>query len=131
MHDDAGRPTLRLTAPHPSAPGWLVVAAVLASALAMLPATAFAQHTLTGRITASGEPLSGARVELRRAADTLHTPPARGASDERGRYELRGLPADRYLLVVTRLGYAPARHMITLGAEAERRQDVALEPAPL
>lgn len=138
MSPATGQATSRVTGrATPSRPAWMLATdrlagvAMMIGVLVMLPSTAFAQHTLTGRVSASGEPLAGARVELRRAVDSLASPSARGGTDASGRYELRGLPADRYVLVVTRLGYVPARRAVTLGAEEERRLDISLEPAPL
>ena len=97
--------------------GWIAAAGRLllavATASAALPAAVSAQHVLTGRVTAAGAPLAGARLELRLAADSSSGPSsralARAVTGAGGRYELGGIAAGSYLVVVSRLGYEPAR----------------------
>ncbi|MHB1223188.1 MAG: TonB-dependent receptor [Gemmatimonadaceae bacterium] len=106
----------------------------LAGALLLLPAAAMsvaAQQVLTGTVTASGEPVADARLELRLAADTTAAPAARTTSGTDGRYRLTGLAPDRYVIVASRLGFAPVRRAVTLGAAAGQRLDIVMRPAPV
>ena len=52
-------------------------------------------------------------------------------SNENGYYAITGIPAGTYVLVVSYLGYETYRDTLSLGAEANLRQDVALAPTVL
>jgi len=74
---------------------------------------------------ATGRPLPGANVVLRDSAGAV-----RGATaDGRGFYQISGLPAGRYRLRISHVGYAAARDTLRLEAGAARTYDVALRPA--
>ncbi len=68
----------------------------------------------------SREPLSGAFIEV--------VPlDVRARTDRQGRYELSGLPAGKYTVVVRMIGRVVRRESIELRAGAEKVLDVALE----
>ncbi|MFN3597424.1 MAG: TonB-dependent receptor domain-containing protein [Rubricoccaceae bacterium] len=85
----------------------------LAPAWAVLPAAAQAPGTLAGRVTdATGQPLPGVNVRLEGTA-------LGAASGVDGRFALAAVPAGRYTLVATSVGFAPERRVLELrGGEA-------------
>jgi iron complex outermembrane receptor protein len=93
-------------------------------------ASAFAQTgNLTGRITeaGTGTPIAGARVD---ALDAAGQPRASAASDADGQFRLANLQAGSYALVVTMVGYTPARiEGVQVIAGQTSMQAVTLNPA--
>jgi iron complex outermembrane receptor protein len=79
--------------------------------LVFLPATIFSQtlHTLTGRVTDENNlPLPGANVYI--------TPVKKGAvTDRKGNFEFLGLPAGKYIVEISFLGYKKFADTIDLG----------------
>ena len=103
--------------------------AVLALALTLGPARAFAQATVEGFVRArSGEPVANAFVEARRAADTTLVVSA--TSDRFGYFTLRLEPAV-YTLRVTLLGYADLTQSVEVKASGITRADLTLEERAL
>ena len=101
----------------------------LALAVAVLVATsrsAAAQRTgdIRGRITSATGTVIGARV-------AIEIPARVAIVDERGDYTLRGLPAGHYDVLVTALGYKPARRGVDVIANQSTTLDVALEQGSL
>lgn len=93
----------------------------------LLPA---ALHAQTGSITgtvadsASGEPVSEARVEALLAA----RPAARAFSDRAGRFTLERLAAGQYLVVIRRIGYEAGRVEATVPAGRTTSLAIRLVP---
>ena len=82
----------------------LATSAVFVTLIAT-PRSAFSQQRrgdIHGTIAGTGGPVIGARVAIER-------PPRLAVADDRGAYTLRGVPVGGYELVVTALGYKPAR----------------------
>jgi iron complex outermembrane receptor protein len=80
--------------------------------------------SLHGTITGTGGPVIGARVAIER-------PPRVAVADDRGTYTLRGVPAGGYEIVVTALGYKPARHLINVIANQTTPLNFTLEQGSL
>src|SRR5437764_2142878 len=107
-------------------------AAVLAtSALlfcaAAIPRSLTAQQRLgsvQGTIFGAGAPVVGARV-------AIQTPARLAITDEHGTYTLRGIPAGGYEVVVTALGYRPARRVVNVLANQAMSLDITLEQGSL
>jgi iron complex outermembrane receptor protein len=95
----------------------------------LLPAPLFAQGAvLSGTVTdsATGSPLPGAQLEAR----TTGAVAGRVQADNRGRFRL-ALPAGRYTLAISSIGYAPrSLEDIAVVEETPRRVDVALARMP-
>jgi len=103
------------------------VTVVLAIAgLVVLPPNAAAQRTgdIHGRVTSATGAVIGARVAIERPARVV-------IADERGDYTLRGLPAGHYEVVVTALGYKPARRGADVTANQSTALDLSLEQGSL
>jgi iron complex outermembrane receptor protein len=103
------------------------VTVVLAMAgLAVLPRRAEAQRTgdIHGRVTSATGAVIGARVAIERPARVV-------IADERGDYTLRSLPAGHYEVVVTALGYRPARRGADVTANQSTTLDLSLEQGSL
>jgi len=100
-------------------------ATLLASAV--LSTTAHGQQRLgvvQGTVTGAGAPVTGARV-------AIETPARVAISDDRGAYALRGLPAGRYQVVVTALGFEPAVRAVEVSASETSTLDVSLKQGSL
>src|SRR5512138_2905400 len=77
-----------------------------------------------GRVSGTSGAVIGARVAIER--------PARVAiADERGDYTLRGLPPGHYDVVVTALGYKPARRGVDVNPNQSTTLDLSLEQGSL
>ena len=73
--------------------------------------------------TESHDPIAGARVGIENSTVV--------ATDDRGRYLLRDLPAGRHVLVVTALGRTALRDTITVVSGADQVHDVSLKEGSL
>ncbi|HEY7233532.1 MAG TPA: TonB-dependent receptor [Gemmatimonadaceae bacterium] len=96
-------------------------------AFVAIPSAASAQQRLgnvRGTIIGAGGVVNGARV-------AIEIPPRVGVSDERGSYTLRGIPVGNYEVVVTALGYKPARRSVTITADQTATADIRLEQGSL
>lgn len=104
----------------------LALAALLASAAHATPLAAQEHGTLRGVITSgtTHAPLANARVEI-------VSPPRVAVSGSDGRYVLRSLPAARYQLLVTAIGFAPLRRDVDVRAEGSTTLDIALTPGSI
>lgn len=90
--------------------------------------SAFAQNgTIRGYVTSreTGRPLPGANVIARDSTGTVHG----SATDEKGFYQISGLPLGRYHLRVSHVGYAPFRDTVSVHTAGARTRDVALRSA--
>src|SRR5881396_1262885 len=85
----------------------------LLAVLSILPGLALAQNgSIRGRVTdATGAPLSRATISAEAAG-------VRATSDEQGRYEIRGVAAGTYTVLVRLLGYVPQSVKVTVGQSA-------------
>ena len=99
---------------------------ILGVALVLAPQVSKAQGSgeARGRIIGPSGAVFGARV-------AIETPPRVAISDDQGLYILRGLPAGHYEVLVTALGYKPARRPIDIDANSTATLDVALEQGSL
>ena len=92
------------------------------------PSRAFAQGAgaITGTVTGADThtPISGARV-------AIATPERVTITDERGVYEIRGVPAGAYVLTATAIGRKPQSFGVTVRAGATSTQDIALASGSL
>lgn len=111
---------------------------LLLMAMAVGSSAAGAQHTLEGRVTASGAAIPGARVELSRLSGDAPTgtsatrAPLRSTdTDATGMYRLHDLPQAEYVLLVRALGHAPLRRRVSVGPGAPARMDVVLTSSPV
>lgn len=77
-----------------------------------------------GRVTGASGPVIGARV-------AIETPARVAIADDRGDYTLRSLPAGHYEVVVTALGYKPARRGVDVTANQSTTLDLSLEQGSL
>ncbi len=96
-------------------------------ALVISPSLVAAQQRLgsvSGRVTGAYGPTIGARV-------AIEMPPRVAVTDDRGSYTLRGLPAGRYDMVVTALGFQPARLGVEIKANQAATLDVTLQQGSL
>lgn len=91
-----------------------------------LPALAVAQGTgaVRGRIVSASGAIQGAHA-------SIDIPPRAAITDVEGRYVLRALPAGRYEVVVTALGYKPVRRVVLVVANQDATLDVTLEQGSL
>ena len=102
-----------------------ILSFVGAAALGLLGAAPSAAAVLTGVVVdASGKPLEYANV----AVAALHT----GAvADDQGRFTL-DLPAGRYEVVVSQMGYQAVKRLVEIGeAPAELKVALVEEPVPI
>ena len=80
------------------------LALVLASALALAPSLALAapaqSSAVSGRIFAADLKTPAAGLSVQAVPDGAKEPLARATTDARGRFQLQGIPAGRYLLVL-------------------------------
>lgn len=92
----------------------------------LLPSLALAQNGLIrGHVAdSSGAPLAHASV-------TMDAQMARTTTNERGAYELRGIPAGTWMVRARALGYRPGTLRVTVFAGAAARGDFALESQPI
>jgi TonB-dependent SusC/RagA subfamily outer membrane receptor len=95
---------------------------VAAAALLLLGATAQAQTgTIAGTVSdASGRGLTAVRLQIV-GSQTLAT-----GTDDRGRYQLRNVPAGAHVLRATRLGYRPSTQSVTVAAGDTARVNLTL-----
>ena len=102
------------------------VVALAMSVLVALPRVAYAQRTgdIHGRVSSATGSVIGARV-------AIEIPPRVAIVDERGDYTLRGLPAGHYDVVVTALGYKPARRGVDVTGNQSTTLDLSLEQGSL
>jgi outer membrane receptor protein involved in Fe transport len=70
----------------------------------------------------TGEPLRAVTVQLEGTSLGATT-------DERGHYRIGQVPPGSYTLVARRLGYAPAKHVVTVTADHESTANLALQKA--
>ena len=93
----------------------------------IVPAVAAAQSTgqISGTVTGETGALQGARVaiESRAAAVTV--------TDAAGKFSIRQLPAGRYSVLVTSIGFKPMRKSIDLAAGQTATLDAKLEPGSI
>ena len=82
------------------------------------------QGGIQGTITGPNGPVTGARISVER-------PPRLAITDDRGTYTLRGIPVGGYEIVVTALGYKPARRAVNVIANQLLPVDIALEQGSL
>src|ERR1700722_11661346 len=77
--------------------------------------------TIRGNVSdqVSHDPLSGAYITLTNTS--YHT-----AADAKGNFELRGVPAGEYELIVTTVGYTEMRRHISLKAGQIQKIDIGL-----
>jgi len=88
-----------------------------------LPAAAAAQGVIRGAVTdTTGRPAAGAVVHV------MGTPYG-ALVDSAGQYRVLGVPAGRYQVRVSQLGFSPDSAAITLGANATVIHDVQLRPS--
>ncbi|HKW47943.1 MAG TPA: TonB-dependent receptor [Gemmatimonadaceae bacterium] len=102
----------------------VILAASAALALAVPASAQQGKGSVHGTITGPTGPVMGARVSIER-------PPRVAIVDERGEYTLRGVPAGGYEIVVTALGYKPARQAVNVIANQEMPLDFTLEQGSL
>lgn len=100
-----------------------VLASLALLLVAALPATARGQTPAAGPgvihgvvVSAAGEPLAGASVAVRRAADS--TVVGGKITGRDGRFRVEGVPEGRYLVQVGLLGHTPQRREATVAAGA-------------
>jgi hypothetical protein len=111
-------------------PQWLMILALLAAALAPVPALgqrpAPEPTVVAGRVTdaASAEPLAGVVLSLEGSA-------LRTLTDSVGRYRLLAVPPGPQVLYVRRIGYAPARVSLEVPASGTLERNVALARSAL
>ncbi len=81
--------------------------------------------TIVGQVvdSASREPVVGASVQVEGTS-------LGAVTDSAGRYRIAGVGQGAQTLVARRVGYAPKRHTVTVGADGEITVDFALAPAP-
>jgi|tagenome__1003787_1003787.scaffolds.fasta_scaffold20971093_3 outer membrane receptor protein involved in Fe transport len=103
-----------------------LVAALVMTLLVASARSADAQRTgdIRGRISSSSGAVIGARV-------AIETPPRVASADDRGAYTLRSLPVGHYEVLVTALGYKPARRGVDVTASQATTLDVSLEQGSL
>src|SRR5579863_8541991 len=80
--------------------------------------------TIRGNVSdqVSHDPLSGGYVSL---ANTSY----KTAADAKGNFELRGVPAGEYELIVTTVGYTEVRRHISLKAGEIRKVQLGMNPS--
>ncbi len=91
-------------------------------AVAALPAFARAQATVTGKVTAAGQPLVDARIIVRGTSLTT-------TSNSAGEYTLRNVPAGTQSLEMLRVGYRAQNATVTLTAGQSKEVNFATEAA--
>ena len=93
---------------------------------AATPAVAVSQASgsVRGRISSAGEPVIGAHV-------SIDIPPRAAVTDASGDYALRSVPAGRYDVTVTALGYKPVQRSVAITPNQSSSLNVALERGSL
>ncbi|MEO8880272.1 MAG: TonB-dependent receptor, partial [Gemmatimonadaceae bacterium] len=101
--------------------GVVLALMALVAPAARAQATAPASGFITGRVIDSSttNPVSGASVTIEGGRNGALT-------GSEGRYRIANVPAGTYTLVARRIGYAPSRKPVTVGAEGEVSVDFAL-----
>jgi iron complex outermembrane receptor protein len=103
----------------------VLAASAILSVAASQPATAQQrQGSVHGIVTGTTGPVIGARVSIER-------PPRIAIADDRGGYTLRAIPVGGYEIVVTALGYKPARQAVNVVADQEMTINFTLEQGSL
>jgi iron complex outermembrane receptor protein len=103
----------------------VLAASAILSVAASQPATAQQrQGSVHGIVTGTSGPVIGARVSIER-------PPRIAIADDRGGYTLRAIPVGGYEIVVTALGYKPARQAVNVVADQEMTINFTLEQGSL
>ncbi|MEZ6063698.1 MAG: carboxypeptidase regulatory-like domain-containing protein [Planctomycetaceae bacterium] len=80
--------------------------------------------TVTGTVTAGGQPVANAGVDLEISATIIIA----GTTDENGQFTIPGVEPGTYDIVVTALGFAEATTSIAVAANSTTTQDVSLDP---
>ena len=110
--------------PRPLRASVVATSAILVASIAPLALAQQRLGTIHGRITGVSGSVIGARV-------AIDIPPRVAVADDRGNYTLRNLPAGGYEIVVTALGYKPARQAVNVIANQSTTVDVTLEQGSL
>src|SRR3989440_7786026 len=102
---------------------------VIACAVLMLIAT-------SGRLAAQGGTVRGRVADttgapLARVSVSIEAIGARATTNERGEYEIRGVPAGTHSVRARLLGYVPQIVRVTASETQPARQDFALHTQPL
>ena len=103
---------------------YLLPALLMCAGLSVAGPATSAPATVTGRVTAAGEPVPFASV---RVSGTT----TGAAADMEGIYRIEGLPADTFSLVATAVGFRPAVRSVTLDPGQHLVVDFQLEEAIL
>src|SRR4051812_32152126 len=92
-----------------------------------IPAMAAAQSTgsISGTITGGSGPLQGARVAIESPSTAV------AVTDAAGKYALRELPAGKYQVLITSIGFKPMRKTIDVAAGQTATTDAKLEPGSI
>ncbi|HKO16303.1 MAG TPA: TonB-dependent receptor [Gemmatimonadaceae bacterium] len=108
------------------------VAGLLLLAVAAAPRAAAQTGAVTGRVTdaATGAPLAGARIDVRGAMPDS-TMRGRVVTLADGTYRVGTLPAGRYVVAATLLGYAPVLHADVLISPTDTAANILLALEPL
>lgn len=110
-----------------------MLALALACALAVAPSLALAAPALSsavsGRIVAADLRTPAAGLSVRAVPDGAKDPLAQATTDARGRFQLQGIPAGRYLLVLHDAQGAPLAAAPIVAEQAAMTVTLAL-PAP-
>ncbi|HEY4130628.1 MAG TPA: TonB-dependent receptor plug domain-containing protein, partial [Gemmatimonadaceae bacterium] len=118
-----------MTAPQPRSAGARFRAGIRTLAalagialLAATPAVGHAQATVTGKVTANGQPLVDARVLVRGTSIAA-------ASTANGEFTLRNVPVGQQAIEVLRVGYRAQNATVTLTAGQTKTVNFAMEEA--
>jgi outer membrane receptor protein involved in Fe transport len=92
-----------------------------------IPAVAAAQSTgnISGVVTGESGPLQGARVAMESPATAI------AVTDAAGKYSFRELPAGKYQLLITSIGFKPMRKSVDVAAGQTATVDATLEPGSI
>jgi len=103
---------------------WLRATSALLAliAVAVVPAAARAQATVTGKVTAAGQPLVDARVLVRGTSLTTTT-------NSQGQYTIHNVPTGAQSLEVLRVGYRAQNASTTLSNGETKTVDFTMEAA--
>src|SRR5689334_10189264 len=93
---------------------WRILAGPLFLLAILLPATVFAQGTISGTISAStGDPIAGARVNVAGSSNAA-------TSDEQGRFTLTNVNGTTVSIEVRKIGYKLGRTNARVGDDNVR-----------
>src|SRR5689334_3636863 len=92
-----------------------------------IPAIAAAQSTgsISGTVTGESGPIQGARVAIESPSTAVTV------TDAAGKYSLRELPAGKYQVLITAIGFKPVRRALDVSAGQTASADVKLEPGSI